>query len=204
MTDGLAADWTAPLPVYRPMPLAGEPLFQLDENQLIAGLTERGGEWRHLSQKMRHAMDQTVAAPARRAPWRRLVVEGTGEDMGSAGDLAVVDRRGGASKEVTGFRAAHFVIGNGTRSGDGAIERTERPLGDESLVVALVGDFSRQAPTRLQLRALTECIDYARSKTGLIPVVPGCVDRAPVAAAVLDRALNASLAGHPAELPPRI
>jgi hypothetical protein len=98
--DGLAADWTAPVPVYRPMPLAGEPLFQPDENQLIAGLTERGGAWRHLSSNLRFAMDEAVAAPARRAPWRRLVIEGTGEEMGSAGDLAVAGRRGGISSSA--------------------------------------------------------------------------------------------------------
>jgi hypothetical protein len=96
------------------------------------------------------------------------------------------------------------VIGNGTRSGDGAIERTGRPLtGDEEVVVALVGDFSRSEPTAAQLRALTEVVDYARAKTGMIPVQIGEAARAPMAASVLDRAFNAALAAHPTGDEPR-
>jgi len=76
-------------------------------------------------------------------------------------------------------------------------------LAGEEVVVALVGDFSRSEPTAAQLRALTEVVDYARAKTGMIPVQIGDAARAPMAASVLDRAFNAALAAHPADDEPR-
>jgi hypothetical protein len=201
-TDGLTAGWTPPVPSYRPAPLPVARVDVPDQSAQVSRLSERGAEWVFLTPDSREAMDGAVELPARRARWRRVVVEGVGERAGGARDLAFASRRAG---EPTGggFWLAHFLIGNGTRSGDGEIERTGRPLAGEEVVVALVGDFSRSEPTAAQLRALTEVVDYARAKTGMIPVQIGEAARAPMAASVLDRAFNAALAAHPAGDEPR-
>jgi len=194
--DGLVAVWTPPVPAYRAEPLPVRPVVEPLEAEQIGHLTRRVGEWRYLTASVRGVMDETVAGrPRGRAPWRRVVVEGTGEVAGGAKDLAFAGRRDAGAAGSLG--AGHFVIGNGTRTADGAIERTGRPLGDEALVVVMVGDFSRRPPTVAQLEALTELADYARAKTGVIPVVLGELSRAPVASSVLEAAFNAGLGGHP-------
>lgn len=202
--DGLSTAWVPPVPSYRPQPLpAVRPSAPLGTEQ-IERLSRRTGEWGALGAPLRAEMDRAVVRPGGRAPWRRVVVEGTGESMGGARDLAFASMRGGEAVDgAGGFRAAHFIIGNGTRSPDGSLERTARPLDGEVVVVAMVGDFSLQEPTVAQLRALTELVDYARAKTGVIPVEVGDAARAPVAGAVLQAAFNAGLAAHPADDPPR-
>jgi N-acetyl-anhydromuramyl-L-alanine amidase AmpD len=80
--------------------------------------------------------------------------------------------------------AYHFVIGNGTDSGDGEIEVTNRwkqqlqggHLASEqqnqiALGICLVGDFDRTRPTRKQIAALVELIEYLSQKTGPRPRV---------------------------------
>ena len=197
-TDGLTAAWSPPVPAYRAEPLPVSRAFEPPAAAQVDRLSKRAGTWEFLTPRMRAALDEAAAGkPGGRAPWRRVVVEGTGEEAGGAKDLAFVLRRDGPAGAASGLRAAHFVIGNGTRTPDGAIERTPRGLTDDAVVVALVGDFSRRPPTQAQLQALTELADYARAKTGVIPVVLGEASRAPVASSVLDAAFNAALTGHP-------
>lgn len=202
--DELSTAWTPPVPSYRPQPLptrrptTAQPSMQVDQ------LCQREVKWVSLSAPLRQGLDQAAVLPGALAPWRRLVVEGTGESTGGALDLAFSTRHrpvNGAAD--AGYREAHFIVGNGTRSLDGSLERTSRPLIGEEVVVALVGDFSLHDPTPAQLRALTEVVDYARAKTGVIPVELGDASRAPVTAAVLQAAFNGGLAGHPAEDEPR-
>jgi hypothetical protein len=203
-TDGLTAAWTPPVPAYRAEPLPVRRAVEPQEAVQVAQLSKRAKAWEFLTAPLRASLDEAASVkPGGRAPWRRVVVEGTGETSGGARDLAFVGRRGGDAGVESGLRAAHFVIGNGTRTGDGAIERTARALAGDAVVVALVGDFSRQQPTAAQLQALTELADYARAKTGVIPVVLGGASRAPVAASVLEAAFNAALAGHPVAGAPR-
>ena len=86
--------------------------------------------------------------------------------------------------------AYHFVIGNGTSSGNGQIEIGDRwrrqingghvhsdYLNNISLGICLVGDFNRDQPTRAQLDACDELIRYLRIRCGKadgrdIPVRP--------------------------------
>jgi hypothetical protein len=197
-TDGLTTAWTPPVPAYRAEPLPVRRVVEPQAAVQVAQLSVRAGGWEFLTAPLRAALDAAVSVkPGGRAPWRRVVVDGTGETAGGARDLAFAVRRGGEGGAESGLRAAHFVIGNGTRTPDGAIERTGRALSGDAVVVVLVGDFSRQQPTAAQLQALTELADYARAKTGLIPVVLGEASRAPVAASVLEAAFNTALAGHP-------
>ena len=77
--------------------------------------------------------------------------------------------------------AYHFVIGNGTSSGDGEIEiggRWKRQihgghvhsdyLNNISIGICLVGQFHRDLPTARQLGALEELIRYLRVRVGRI------------------------------------
>lgn len=196
--DGLVEGWAPPVPAYRAERLPGPPVVAAVAAEQVGHLTRRTGEWRFLTPAVRGALDGAAAGrPRGRAPWRRVVVEGTGEGSGGARDLAFLMRRDGEGRVPGGLGSGHLVIGNGTRTPDGMIERTGRPLGDEALVVVMVGDFSRRPPTVAQLQALTELADYARAKTGVIPVVLGDLARAPVAASVLEAAFPVGAGGHP-------
>ena len=187
--DALEAAWEPPVPAYHPEPLPPAAAPPSESAAQMKWLRERGGEWEFLTDPLRQSLDAAALhSPKRKAGWRQVVVEGTGEAAGSAKDVTFARRRDDGR-----VPAPHFVVGNGSRSGDGVIEPTGRPLDGEQLVVSLVGDFSRRAPTASQLRALTEFVDYARAKTGMIPVRMGEASRAPVAGATLDVAYNAGL-----------
>ncbi len=77
--------------------------------------------------------------------------------------------------------AYHFVIGNGTSTGNGPIEVGDRwrrqingghvhsdYLNNISLGICLVGDFNRDQPTRAQLESCEELIRYLRERCGKI------------------------------------
>src|SRR5438034_2275535 len=77
--------------------------------------------------------------------------------------------------------AYHFVIGNGTSTGNGQIEVGDRwrrqingghvhsdYLNNISLGICLVGDFNRDQPTRAQLESCEELIRYLRERCGKI------------------------------------
>jgi N-acetyl-anhydromuramyl-L-alanine amidase AmpD len=77
--------------------------------------------------------------------------------------------------------AYHFVIGNGTSTGNGQIEVGDRwrrqingghvhsdYLNNISLGICLVGDFNRDQPTRAQLDSCEELIRYLRERCGKI------------------------------------
>lgn len=207
VSEGLSTAWTPPVPAYRPSALQAPPPPVLDAAAQIKQLSSRGGSWYSLTAPVRLSLDQAARAAGGRPPWRRLVIEGTGEHEGSAMDLefALASRPGAAlSRASSDFYSAHFVIGNGTRSGDGTIERTARPMDSETLVIALVGDFAHHEPTAAQMRALTEWVDYARAKIGIIPAVVGDASRAPLAGNVLNGAYNSTRSDRPVEDPPRI
>ena len=86
--------------------------------------------------------------------------------------------------------AYHFVIGNGTSSGNGEIEVGDRwrrqingghvhsdYLNNIALGICLVGDFNRDHPTQAQLDSCEELIRYLRERFGkadgrAIPVRP--------------------------------
>jgi len=203
--EGLSTAWAPPVPSYRPVAWPALRAAAPDPIAQQKLLSTRGAEWEWLSLPLRLALDEAATLPGGRAPWVRVVVEGTGDHEGGGRDLVFARQRRPVAEPVSSnFLAAHFVIGNGTRSKDGGIERTERPLRDASeVVVSLVGDFSLGEPTPAQLRALTELVDYARAKTGMIPVVLGDSSRAPVAASVLEAAYLPVPIGDPADDPPR-
>ncbi|MBP8304748.1 MAG: N-acetylmuramoyl-L-alanine amidase [Phycisphaerae bacterium] len=102
--------------------------------------------------------------------WKAVVIHHSGTDNGNA---EVFDRWHRERQwDGVGY---DFVIGNGTDSGDGQVEVTHRwrqqKVGahcktpdnwanEEAVGICVVGNFDQGAPTRLQMRALTQLIRF--------------------------------------------
>ena len=126
-------------------------------------------------------------APVKRRRWQFIVVHNSGTRQGNA---RVFDYYHRHVRRMQNGLAYHFVIGNGTSTGNGQIEVGDRwrrqingghvhsdYLNNISLGICLVGDFNRDQPTRAQLDACEELIRYLRQRCGgtgrgAIPVKP--------------------------------
>ena len=122
-------------------------------------------------------------APVRRSRWKFLIVHNSGTRQGNARAFDYYHRR---VRKMQNGMAYHFVVGNGTSSGDGQIEVGDRwrrqingghvhsdYLNNISLGICLVGDFNRTRPTKAQLEATEELIKYLRERCGgSMPVRP--------------------------------
>jgi N-acetylmuramoyl-L-alanine amidase len=126
-------------------------------------------------------------APVKRRRWQFIVVHNSGTRQGNA---RVFDYYHKHVRRMQNGLAYHFVIGNGTSTGNGQIEVGDRwrrqingghvhsdYLNNISLGICLVGDFNREQPTRPQLDACEELIRYLRDRCGktergTIPVKP--------------------------------
>jgi N-acetyl-anhydromuramyl-L-alanine amidase AmpD len=126
-------------------------------------------------------------APVKRRRWQFIVVHNSGTRQGNA---RVFDYYHRHVRRMQNGLAYHFVIGNGTSTGNGQIEVGDRwrrqingghvhsdYLNNISLGICLVGDFNRDQPTRAQLDACEELIRYLRDRCGktergAIPVKP--------------------------------
>lgn len=117
-------------------------------------------------------------ARVRKGRWKYIVVHHSGTRNGNLKIFDYYHRHRGMENGV----AYHFVIGNGMDSGDGEIEVTNRwkkqlqgghlaseELNEVALGICLVGDFNKTRPTRKQIAALVELIDYISRKTGPRP-----------------------------------
>ena len=126
-------------------------------------------------------------APVKRRRWQFIVVHNSGTRQGNA---RVFDYYHRHVRRMQNGLAYHFVIGNGTSTGNGQVEVGDRwrrqingghvhsdYLNNISLGICLVGDFNRDQPTRPQLDACEELIRYLRQRCGgtgggAIPVKP--------------------------------
>lgn len=133
--------------------------------------------WTKLDPETRAQVD---AGLARRPRPALTILHSTGSSGASPSSLEDNHRR------VRGLReglAYHFVIGNGQGFGDGSVLVTRRwregipseALSDpeqekNAITIALVGEFNRRQPTRAQLEALDELLDYLTAKIGPHPV----------------------------------
>jgi N-acetylmuramoyl-L-alanine amidase len=126
-------------------------------------------------------------APVKRRRWQFIAVHNSGTRQGNA---RVFDYYHKHVRRMQNGLAYHFVIGNGTSTGNGQIEVGDRwrrqingghvhsdYLNNISLGICLVGDFNRDQPTRAQLEATEELIRYLRDRCGktergTIPVKP--------------------------------
>lgn len=132
-------------------------------------------------------IDAIRRAPVKRHRWQFIVVHNSGTRQGNA---RVFDYYHRHVRRMQNGLAYHFVIGNGTSTGNGQIEVGDRwrrqingghvhsdYLNNISLGICLVGDFNRDQPTRAQLDACEELIRYLRERCGktergTIPVKP--------------------------------
>jgi hypothetical protein len=131
--------------------------------------------YRYLSRSVRNEIDR---APVMRRRWQFIVVHNSGTRQGSARIFDYYHRH---VRRMKNGLAYHFVIGNGTSTGDGQIEVGDRwrrqingghvhsdYLNNIALGICLVGDFNRDQPTRRQLEACEELINYLRKRCGKI------------------------------------
>src|SRR5262249_46182521 len=113
-------------------------------------------------------IDAIRRAPVKRRRWQFIVVHNSGTRQGNA---RVFDYYHRHVRRMQNGLAYHFVIGNGTSTGNGQIEVGDRwrrqingghvhsdYLNNISLGICLVGDFNRDQPTRAQLDACEELI----------------------------------------------
>ena len=132
-------------------------------------------------------IDAIRRAPVKRRRWQFIVVHNSGTRQGNA---RVFDYYHKHVRRMQNGLAYHFVIGNGTSTGNGQIEVGDRwrrqingghvhsdYLNNISLGICLVGDFNRDQPSRAQLDACEELIRYLRNRCGktergTIPVKP--------------------------------
>lgn len=108
------------------------------------------------------------------------IIHSTGSASASPSSLEDNHRR---VRGLADGLAYHFVIGNGRGLGDGNLLVTRRwlegigsqalqdpGLETDAITIALVGEFNRKEPTRAQLEALDELLDYLTAKIGPHPV----------------------------------
>jgi len=135
----------------------------------------------------RSVIEAIRRAPVKRRRWQFIVVHNSGTRQGNA---RVFDYYHRHVRRMQNGLAYHFVIGNGTSTGNGQVEVGDRwrrqingghvhsdYLNNISLGICLVGDFNRGQPTRAQLEACEELIRYLRERCGktdrgVIPVRP--------------------------------
>jgi N-acetyl-anhydromuramyl-L-alanine amidase AmpD len=118
----------------------------------------------------------------KRRRWQFIVVHNSGTRQGNA---RVFDYYHKHVRRMQNGLAYHFVIGNGTSTGNGQVEVGDRwrrqingghvhsdYLNNISLGICLVGDFNRDQPTRAQLEACEELIKYLQERCGRMAVRP--------------------------------
>jgi len=134
-----------------------------------------GKHYDYLTRYVRNEIDR---APVLRERWRFIIVHNSGTRQGNARIFDYYHRN---VRRMTNGLAYHFVIGNGTSSGNGEIEVGDRwrrqingghvhsdYLNSISLGICLVGDFNRDQPTRAQLDSCEELIRYLRARCGKV------------------------------------
>jgi hypothetical protein len=128
--------------------------------------------------------DPSVYSPMGRVRW--IVVHHSASEKGSVPAFRILHRAVNGWADV-GY---HFVIGNGTLSGDGEVEEGRprwaagahtRGHNEEAIGVCLVGDFTLRHPTSAQLIALSELTGALMKEFGLAGsavrghgTMPGC------------------------------
>jgi hypothetical protein len=177
---------SAPPPISEPVPAAPITIEKsgLEEDQGLepAPQTERrgffglgGARYRYLTRSVRSGIDR---APVKRSRWRYIVVHNSGTRQGNA---RIFNNYHLNVRHMKNGMAYHFVIGNGSSSGDGEIEIGSRwmkqingghvasdYLNNISIGICLVGDFNRDKPTEAQLAALDELLRYLRGRVGKV------------------------------------
>ena len=136
-----------------------------------------GAGYRYLTRSVRAEIDR-APADRRNPQWQFIVVHNSGTRQGNA---RVFDYYHRHVRHMQNGLAYHFVIGNGTSTGNGQIEVGDRwrrqingghvhsdNLNNIALGICLVGDFNHSQPTPAQLQSCEELIRYLRQRCGKI------------------------------------
>jgi hypothetical protein len=136
------------------------------------GSTKR---YKYLTSAIREEIDKPKVMKNR---WKYIIVHNSGTKSGNAKAFDYYHKK---VRKMQNGLAYHFVIGNGTSSGDGQIEignRWKRQingghvasdyLNNIAIGICFVGDFNRTGPTEAQLQSLEELIEYLRKRVGKI------------------------------------
>lgn len=132
-----------------------------------------GPKYKYLTPSIRAAIDN---AKVKKGRWKYIIVHNSGTRQGNA---KAFDNYHKKVRKMQNGLAYHFVIGNGTSSGNGEIEIGNRwvrqingghvasdYLNNIAIGICFVGDFNRDVPTKAQTEALQELIDYLRRRCG--------------------------------------
>jgi hypothetical protein len=146
-----------------------------EEKSLVPAQGGGGVRWQYLTPAIRKAIDDARVARNR---WKYIIVHNSGTRQGNA---RIFDYYHRYVRKMPNGLAYHFVIGNGTSSGNGQIEignRWDRQLNGGhvhsdylnyiSIGICLVGDFNRDLPTKAEYEALDELIRYLRRRVGKV------------------------------------
>jgi hypothetical protein len=146
-----------------------------DSKNLVPASGGGDVQWHYLTPAVRQAIDEARVARNR---WKYIIVHNSGTRQGNA---RIFDYYHRYVRKMPNGLAYHFVIGNGTSSGNGQIEignRWVRQLNGGhvhsdylnyiSLGICLVGDFNRDLPTKAEYEALDELIRYLRRRVGKV------------------------------------
>jgi N-acetylmuramoyl-L-alanine amidase len=131
--------------------------------------------WRYLTPGVRRAIDR---ARVKKGRWKYIIIHNSGTRQGNARIFNTYHRR---VRKMQHGLAYHFVVGNGSSSGNGEIEIGPRwtrqlngghvasdYLNNIAIGICLVGDLNRDLPTKAQLAAIDELISYLRDRVGKI------------------------------------
>ncbi len=134
-----------------------------------------GPKYTYLTPAVRAAIDN---AKVKKARWKYIIVHNSGTRQGNAKAFDMYHRK---VRKMPNGLAYHFVIGNGTSSGNGEIEIGSRwtkqingghvasdYLNNIAIGICFVGDFNRDIPTAAQTAALGELINYLRKRCGKV------------------------------------
>jgi hypothetical protein len=147
-----------------------------EEKDLVPAPGGGGGvRWQYLTPSVRKAIDDARVARNR---WKYIIVHNSGTRQGNARIFDYYHRN---VRKMPNGLAYHFVIGNGTSSGNGQVEignRWDRQINGGhvhsdylnyiSIGICLVGDFNRDLPTKAEYEALDELIRYLRRRVGKV------------------------------------
>jgi hypothetical protein len=145
------------------------------EKDLVPAPGGGGVLWQYLTPAVRKAIDDARVARNR---WKYIIVHNSGTRQGNA---RIFDYYHRYVRRMPNGLAYHFVIGNGTSSGNGQVEIGDRwvrqlngghvhsdYLNYISIGICLVGDFNRDLPTKAEYEALDELIRYLRRRVGKV------------------------------------
>ncbi len=142
---------------------------------LLSRIFGGGVSYKYVTGSVKRAISNAQVTKGR---WRYIVVHNSGTRQGSAKAFEHYHRY---VRGMSNGMAYHFVIGNGTSTGNGLIEVGNRwnrqiqgghvhsdRLNNISVGVCLVGDFNNHRPTENQLASLEELIKAVRDRVGRV------------------------------------